>query len=95
MRVSDERKGVCAQVQVRRRRRRGRCQTRVRREAPRRRPRHRRPCSSPRLDATRKTGAFRDVRWDLAGRLLAGLLEAVSKPLGAVLGPLWGLFGAS
>ena len=97
--MSDERKGVRAQVQVRSRRRGGRCQTRVRREAPRRRPRLRRPCSSPRLDATRKTGAFGDVRWDLAGGLLAGLLEAVSKALGgrlrASFGPLFVLLGAS
>ena len=92
-------RAVCAQVQVGSRRRGGWCQTRMRPEAPRRRPRLRRLCSSPRLDATRKTGAFGDNRWDLAGGLLAGLLEAVSKALGgrlrASFGPLFVLLGAS
>ena len=45
------------------------------------------------LDATRKTGAFGDVRWDLAGGLLAGLLEAVSKALGGRFGASFWLLG--
>ena len=101
-------RAVCAQVQVGSRRRGGWCQTRVRPEAPRRRPRLRRLCSSPRLDATRKTGAFGDNRWDLSGEAsrgplggcfegswgpFEGLFWASFCPLGGFLGPLWGLSG--